>query len=133
DQFINAGDGLLTDFNLYWLGGFISAGSGLIDLEIEFIEVWLNSAGLDGDFNDDGSVDAADYVVWRKNAGTTNTLPNDGGIPGAIGTAHYDLWRANFGQSGGSEAGSAGVVPEPASWLLAVVMACFFTFRRRNK
>jgi hypothetical protein len=46
---------------------------------------------LPGDFNEDGSVNAADYVVWRKGLGTTHTQSD------------YAVWRANFG------AGSAGV------------------------
>ena len=41
-------------------------------------------AHLPGDFNDDGTVDAADYVVWRKNDGTQ---------------IDYDKWRANFGRT----------------------------------
>lgn len=77
-------------------------------------------AGLLGDFNGDSKVDAADYVIWRKNAGTTNTLPNDNGIGGTVGTAHYNLWRANFGNMAGSGAG-AGAVPEPAAHFLALI------------
>ncbi len=46
--------------------------------------------GLSGDYNHDGVVDAADYVVWRQGLGTTYT-PGD-----------YNLWRAHFGQSAGS-------------------------------
>jgi autotransporter-associated beta strand protein len=76
---------------------------------------------LPGDYNDDGSVDAADYVVWRKNEGTTNTLPNDP-IGGTIGSAQFDQWRANFGDTlgSGSSSGSAPetAVPEPAAVLL---------------
>ncbi len=41
-------------------------------------------ASLAGDFNDDGIVDAADYVVWRNEIGTP---------------AGYDMWRANFGRN----------------------------------
>jgi hypothetical protein len=67
----------------------------------------------DGDFNEDGHVDAADYVVWRKIDGT------------AIG---YEIWRSQFGQTLGS--GSAtlyrAAVPEPSSvlLLLGAVAAC---------
>ena len=39
-----------------------------------------------GDFNNDGSVDAADYVVWRNGLGTIYTQSD------------YDTWRANFGE-----------------------------------
>jgi hypothetical protein len=42
---------------------------------------------LEGDYNGDNSVDAADYVWWRK---------NDGDNP-----AGYNTWRANFGRTGG--------------------------------
>ncbi len=47
---------------------------------------------LEGDFNSDGTVDAADYVVWRKNNGTQED---------------YDDWRENFGESGGGPNGTA--------------------------
>ena len=50
----------------------------------------LVSQAFPGDFNGDGSVNAADYVVWRKGLGTAYT-PND-----------YNVWRAHFGQTAGS-------------------------------
>ena len=87
----------------------------IIPGEIDFVVV----AGVNGDYNNDGTVDAADYVVWRKNVGTTTPLPNDP-TGGTIGTAQYNTWRANFGDSAGSGSGAAaGAVPEPASWWLA--------------
>jgi hypothetical protein len=52
-------------------------------------------APLQGDFNNDGSVDAADYVVWRKTGGTQES---------------YNLWRSHFGESDGS--GSGGLTAE---------------------
>ena len=76
---------------------------------------------LIGDFNDDGVVDAADYVVWRK-ASPTDTLPNDD-TPGAVDASDYDDWRANFGKSepAGSAALGADPVPEPAGVLLLFI------------
>jgi hypothetical protein len=47
---------------------------------------------LEGDYNSDGTVDAADYVVWRKSDGTQE---------------EYDEWRENFGESGGGPNGTA--------------------------
>jgi hypothetical protein len=78
------------------------------------------AAGLPGDFNSDGKVDAGDYVTWRKNDGTSNALANDNGLGTPIGPAHYDLWRANFGNPPGAGAGAmvAGTVPEPTTLLL---------------
>jgi hypothetical protein len=54
-------------------------------------------AGQDGDFNQNGLVDAADYTKWRDNLGSTTALPNDpNGTP--VGAAAYDTWKAHFGQ-----------------------------------
>ncbi|MCI0332991.1 MAG: PEP-CTERM sorting domain-containing protein, partial [Planctomycetes bacterium] len=71
----------------------------------------ITPGGLDGDYNNDGKVDAADFVVWRKTDGSQ---------------AGYDTWRANFGNALGSGAavGSAAGVPEPASIALIVVAGC---------
>jgi probable HAF family extracellular repeat protein len=64
---------------------------------------------LPGDFNLDGTIDAADYVVWRKNSGTPES---------------YNTWRANFGATLGKGVGgsvSHNAVPEPHSLLLFTV------------
>lgn len=61
---------------------------------------------LPGDFNGNGTVDAADYAVWRKGLGTIYQ-PDD-----------YNTWRAHFGQTASAPAASLAAVPEPAAWLL---------------
>jgi len=99
---------------------------------IDSIRVGRDVVGVPGDFNEDGAVDAADYVVWRRNENTTNTLPNDNEIGGTIGQAHYDLWRANFGAPGGS-GGGADAVPEPASAILLIVASCGLATTRRAR
>jgi hypothetical protein len=55
-------------------------------------------AGLSGDYNDDGTVDAADYVTWRRALGQLITLPNDS-TPGTVTQEDYGVWRANFGRT----------------------------------
>jgi len=76
---------------------------------------------LIGDFNKDGVVDAADYVVWRK-ASPTDMLPNDD-TPGAVDASDYDDWRANFGKSEPASFAALGTdpVPEPAGVLLLFI------------
>jgi hypothetical protein len=78
---------------------------------------------LDGDFNADHSVDAADYVGWRKGLGTAYS-PND-----------YQTWRTHFGENDGNGAGAAlfSAVPEPQSLtlsLLAIIGASRFNRRQ---
>jgi hypothetical protein len=80
-----------------------------------------------GDHNENGLVDAADYVVWRKNGGAQDV---------------YDTWRANFGQpSGGatepqspvsdSAEPTSAAVPEPAT-LAILLTAILADFTRRR-
>jgi GH35 family endo-1,4-beta-xylanase len=74
--------------------------------------------GLAGDFNGDGAVDAADYVVWRKN----NTSGQQG----------YDDWRTNFG-SPAPGSGAVAAVPEPASIVLALFSLLVSCAMRRRQ
>jgi hypothetical protein len=68
---------------------------------------------IPGDFNNDGKVDAADYVVWRKTDSSS---------------AGYNTWRSHFGFSSGAGAATAQSsgtvsVPEPVSF--ALITVCF--------
>jgi hypothetical protein len=86
---------------------------------------------LTGDYNENGVVDAADYVVWRDKLGTMSSLPNDD-IGGTIGDSHFTQWRDNFGRSAAAGLGSAEV-PEPATFsllLLSCLAAWGRSFRR---
>jgi hypothetical protein len=96
--------------------------------------VSINHAiGPTGDYNRNGVVDAADYVVWRKNMNTTNALPNDL-IGGTIGPAHYDQWRAHFGQTAGTGSSTVAnaAVPEPSTLVMLVLAAVGVCSRRRR-
>ncbi|HJQ79455.1 MAG TPA: hypothetical protein VJ828_05845, partial [Lacipirellulaceae bacterium] len=55
--------------------------------------------GVAGDYNNNGVVDAADYVIWRKLLGTNTQLQNegDGVTPGMVTDEDYTTWRTNFG------------------------------------
>jgi hypothetical protein len=82
------------------------------------------TGGVTGDFNGNGAVDAADYVLWRNG----DALQNEGGItPGAATPEDYNTWRANFGRTpgAGSSLASSSAVPEPASWFLALLVSAF--------
>ncbi len=82
----------------------------------------LTPAGIPGDFDGSGIVDAGDYTTWRDNLDTSITLPNDP-TPGTVTQADYDVWVANFG-AGGASVAAAGAVPEPAA--LGMLLLCAF-------
>jgi hypothetical protein len=75
--------------------------------------------GVPGDYNDNGVVDAPDYVLWRNGG----PLANEVDTPGTVNAADYDAWRARFSNTSGSGSGlGAAAVPEPAS-LFPVIAA----------
>jgi hypothetical protein len=95
------------------------------------VDIALVPFVVPGDFNRNGTVDAADYVVWRKGLGTILT--------------QYDLniWRANFGQEFVSSASATdyasatagsqlGAVPEPATSIALLFAAVALCVRERR-
>jgi hypothetical protein len=91
---------------------------------------------LPGDYNDDGVVNAADYVVWRNNLGVDTALTNDI-TPWEVGPGDYDLWKANFGNTAGNGAGAPAdgvhaAVPEPTTLVLWTLSATGLFIRRRR-
>jgi hypothetical protein len=78
---------------------------------------------LPGDFNVDGVVDAADYVVWRKRLGAP------------FAQADYALWRRNFHRkataAGATVAAGSAALPE-ASGVAMLVSGIVAAFRSRH-
>ena len=87
-----------------------------------------------GDYNANGTVDAADYVLWRNHLGTSTQLQNEvsGTTPGMVTQEDYDAWRARFGNIAGAGSGSAesAAVPEPAGAVLFSFVAVIAAVRR---
>jgi hypothetical protein len=95
-------------------------------------ELSLAPEGINGDYNDDGAVDASDYVVWRKAETSTTVLPNDP-HGGTIGEQQYNTWRENFG-SGLDQPGSGSAVPEPSTLMPFLIGAILLNrLKRRNR
>jgi hypothetical protein len=137
---------------------YLTPGRHLVEYQIEGIQpdgsdgygYWRASSyvtgfapvieALPGDYNANGSVDAADYVVWRNSLGQTGTeLAADGtgpsGTPdGVVDQLDYSLWKTNFGATAGgsgSFAGSTGV-PEPGAVCLGfIALATCFAYSPR--
>jgi hypothetical protein len=95
-------------------GTFIDIGSGLANAgnrtftspnansagQNDFVLVLTAAPALAGDYNVDGTIDAADYVVWRKTLGSNVTAFSgaDGDGDSRIDQDDHGVWRANFGQ-----------------------------------
>ena len=75
---------------------------------------------LAGDFNVDGTVDAADYAVWRTNEG------------GQFDENDYLDWRTNYGRSNEPAGSSVRAVPEPNSLVTILTIAMLAALIRRK-
>jgi pectate lyase len=118
-----------------YISGSFSFMPPAFSLQQQDGDLWLvfGSAPLAGDYNNDGKVDAADFIAWRAIVGTPTALPNETASFGVVDNADYEAWRANFGasrQASGSIA--AALVPEPASFSLALVIGLTLQLRRRR-
>jgi hypothetical protein len=88
---------------------------------------------LPGDYNLNGVVDSADYLVWRKAFG--QTVPQfssaDGDGSSIVNNADYDVWRSHFGQTlppgAGSEANSVAAFTEPVARVVKLDAPSTFT------
>jgi hypothetical protein len=114
----------LSASNCRWSGTSCTDGNFLTTFSAPYADATfiatfdVEETEQDGDFNQDGIVDAADYVEWRKRNGTP---------------AEYDLWQTNFGvtTSGGGGAGSAAV-PEPQALPLVCIVIAVWQRRRQD-
>ncbi len=68
------------------------AWSGIVAATFTTVEV-------PGDYNGTGSVDQADYNIWRSSFGSTTSLAADGNHNGVIDMGDYVVWRDNLGTS----------------------------------
>ncbi len=109
------------DADIY--GDFDGSGSlGLEDYE-GFHQLVTGGVTLAGDYNLDGVVNGADYLVWKAAYGLHHPsalVPADGNGDGVVDAADYVVWRNNLGAVAPGGLVVASRVPEPVS--LAVIV-----------
>jgi hypothetical protein len=102
-------------------GQFVTSTATQLDAELHPIDTSEFSAPIivnptRGDYNANGTVDAADYVLWRNTRGQAVApfAGADGSGNGLVDQADHDFWRANFGKTW-SPAGASAAVLEPTA------------------
>jgi hypothetical protein len=85
---------------------FVSRGTNQAGVILDDISVtpWVEPPPIAGDFDDNGVVDGADFLLWQQDT-------NVGSL---------DDWKTNFGMS--SATAAIGAVPEPTGATLAIGM-----------
>lgn len=95
----------------------------------------VEAAGLGGDYNDNGVVDAADYTLWLANLGSNTALANENPAattPGVVDEEDYQYWKSQFGASIGTGTAGSGAIPEPASVVMLLIASAFACVARRR-
>lgn len=121
----------------YSVNAIAPAGTAYVRTSLFFIQlnnqggaVWFDNASLvkltanaapvlAGDYNKNGVVDAADYVLWRNSVGQTGAgLAADGNGDNVVDANDYAYWRARFGNTSGSGSLNGAAVPEASATVL---------------
>ena len=142
----NGNDNLLAGLPLDWIE------FEFYNTDSDFYPTMVTGAPppLPGDYNGNGAVDAADYVLWRNGG----PLQNEVDVPGTINEADYTEWRARFGNVASAAratdfyirsmeittpdvgSGLNGAVPEPSTFVILIAGAAGLVLhcvRRRVK
>ena len=146
-QFLTAAGGRNGTFDNALLPGLTGGRTWNLLYGTNSVALYVGPAGgigtvLPGDFNQDGTVDGADYTVWRdaigQSSGVINVVPGtgaDGSFDGQITAADYVVWRSMFGFSrtaGGFASFTAVPEPSTAALFAAEVMLVGAFVRRRR-
>ncbi|MGE3240864.1 MAG: dockerin type I domain-containing protein, partial [Pirellulales bacterium] len=97
--------------------------AAVIDRVFDFFGLNTPAPTHNADFNGDGTVDAADFTIWRDSIGQTVTPGErgDANFDGQVDAADYTVWRDLYGTTFGSVAQLLGAaaaqakLPEPAT------------------
>ena len=90
------------------------------------------------DFDEDGDVDGTDFLAWQRGYGTLINAPRSAGDADGDGDVDQDdleIYRLATSPLPPALASIAHAIPEPATWMVAVVglsVAAVLRFWRRR-
>ncbi|MGI9455388.1 MAG: hypothetical protein ACR2NU_02440, partial [Aeoliella sp.] len=92
-----------------------NSGSGGAQFDVDIIDIVV-ADNLAGDYNENGTVGAEDYVRWRDTLGQSVSpgTGTDGSSNGIVGLEDYLVWKITFGNTkfGSSESAAVGEDPQ---------------------
>lgn len=108
-----------------------SLSAGLMWNASQLYTAGILTVNLTGDYSGNGTVDAADYAVWRNTLGLSGVgLAADGNGNSTVDSADYEVWKAHFGQSITTASTRSNLVPEPATWIPLSSVIAMMALRR---
>lgn len=138
-----------NQFNYGWIGVRIDneadATGAVVGYAYETepgVDILAGDAGPvapDADYNDDGDIDGADFLLWQRQFGTSVTAFSgaDGNGNGVVDAPDLALWKTGFGSATATGQIAATAVPEPGSILLGgltgLLLIGRFALKRRSR
>lgn len=99
---------------------------------LPWVEENIDSLVVEGDYDFDGDVDGADFLVWQRQYDSSGPFPidntyADGDGDGTVNTPDLGVWQDQYGFESAAMFGSVVTVPEPSAWwimLTAIATHC---------
>lgn len=121
------GDGIITGPTVT-IDAIFFYGSGDAEVFLDTVAHNPNGSLLLGDFDGNGLVDEADYVLWKDSYGQTGAnLPADANLDARVDAADFALWRDAY-----DAMTPAQTIPEPIS-LGLVAFSCLSALGVRRR
>lgn len=93
-------------------------------------DVLTNVTADDADFDGNGAVDGADFLIWQRGSGAAGGLSQgDANNDGIVNADDLGIWKTQFGT--GAATAAIGAVPEPAAAMLLAIGICGITRFRK--
>ena len=85
---------------------------GTATVDIGAVETVFLPIGPSADFDNDGDVDEADYLLWQSGFGTASPVRanGDANLDGRVDAADYTLWRNQLGSFSGGNLVAASLI-----------------------
>lgn len=119
---VNAG----SPFDALPVRNFVS-GNPIMDANLANVTRIIERTLAPGDYNFDGVVNNADYLVWKNSYGSTTAAEADGNGDGVVNAADYTVWRNSM-----AGAAQSVTIPEPTSAAIVALGLMGVGFRRRG-
>jgi beta-glucanase (GH16 family) len=115
-------------------GGYASLATSVTNVQVDYVRAYsaVTPAPESADFDTDGDVDGADFLIWQRGVGTTaganRSAGNaNAGADGDVDAADLAVWREQFAAGGAL----AAAIPEPAGLASATAAVAASALARR--